>query len=91
MSDIKKLNQNDESKVAGGAIIGGEQKVLLEESEIKKYEYICNSCGKVSYNSGSLTCPHCRSFFNYSKTGTVLFDYDYASGATWRSVQDQDT
>lgn len=93
MAKIEKINTTDESKVTGGAMIGGEQKVLLEKSEIKKYEFRCKSCGRTSFENDSWAgyCPHCNAFFEYSNTGTVLFDYDYANGTTWRSVQGQDT
>lgn len=94
MSKIKKLNKNDESKVAGGTIINGEQKTMLEPSETKMYEYKCNSCGKTSYrkdDSWFSSCPYCNSFFNYSATGKMLFDYDYVNGANWRSYGNNDT
>ena len=39
MDENKNLEKNDEVKVAGGATINGAQKTLIEESEIKKYEY----------------------------------------------------
>ena len=93
MAEIKEINSVDESKVAGGAMIGGKQKVLLEESEIKKYEFRCKSCGHISHENDSwaATCPHCKAFFGYSNTGTALFDYDYANGANWRSYNGEDT
>ena len=94
MAENKKLNKNEEIKVAGGVTIEGMQKTLLEESEVKKYEYKCNSCGKLSYRdseSSFQSCPYCGAYFGYSATGEVLFDYDYVNGANWRSVQGQDT
>jgi len=91
---MKKINGKDESKIAGGAIINGEQKTLLEPSETKMYEYKCDWCGKISYrkdDSRFSSCPHCNSFFNYSATGKMLFDYDYVNDANWRSYENNDT
>lgn len=94
MAENKKLNENDEIKVAGGVIIEGKQKTLLEESEIKKYEYKCHKCRRLSYRDSKwcYSCPYCDAdLLYYSTTGEVLFDYDYVNGANWRSVLDQDT
>lgn len=68
MSEIKKLSSDNEQKVAGGAMINGELKVLLEESEVKKREYICKSCHRSSYKTGNSLerCPYCGKFFGYS-------------------------
>lgn len=93
MKENKNLDKNDEVKVAGGATINGAQKTLIEESEIKKYEYKCNYCGEVSYRDSNCfkSCPYCRTNFGYSPTGVVLVDYNYVNGANWRSVKNQDT
>lgn len=93
MDENKILQKNDEGKVAGGATINGAQKTLIEESEIKKYEYSCKTCGKVSYrdSNNSIICPYCGSYFGYSNTGKVLLDYNYVNGATWRATQNRDT
>ena len=65
----------------------------LLDSFIKKYEYNCKNCGRVSYrNSNCLnSCPYCGRYFGYSPTGVVLIDYNYVNGANWRSVQSRDT
>lgn len=93
MDENKNLEKNDEVKVAGGATINGAQKTLIEESEIKKYEYKCGYCGRVSYRDSNCfnSCPHCGKYFGYSPTGVVLIDYNYVNGANWRSVQGRDT
>ncbi len=93
MDENKNLEEKDEVKVAGGATINGAQKTLIEESEIKKYEYNCKNCGRVSYrNSNCLnSCPYCGRYFGYSPTGVVLIDYNYVNGANWRSIQSRDT
>lgn len=93
MDENKNLEKDNEAKVAGGAIINGAQKTLIEESEIEKYEYKCNNCGRISYRNDKFlnTCPYCRSYFKYSPTNVVLIDYNYVNGANWRSVQGKDT
>lgn len=94
MHENKKIEKNNEAKVAGGAVINGLKKTLIEESEIKKYEFKCQGCGKKSYHSNKSIfnrCPYCGNLFSYSPTGVVLLDYNYVNGANWRSVQEKDT
>ncbi len=94
MKEFEKLNENDEAKITGGATVRGQQVVMLEESEIKKYEYKCKSCGEVTYRPNEnvfCKCPKCGKFFGYSFTGNVLMDYDCANKALWRAAQGRDT
>lgn len=93
MNENKNLEKEDEVKVAGGAIIDGAQKTLMEESEIKKYEYFCRICHRNSYrnNNNSSHCPYCGRSSGYYPTNVVLMDYNYVNGANWRSVQSKDT
>lgn len=90
---MEKINEKDESKIAGGAIINGEQKTMIESSETKLYEYKCDWCGKISYNSDpkSRSCPYCDSSYRYWETGNIFFDYEYVSDANNRSYWSKDT
>ena len=93
MDENKNLEKDNEVKVVGGAIINGAQKTLMEESEIKKYEYYCRICRRTSYrnNNNSTYCPYCGRSSGYYPTNVVLMYYNYVNGANWRSVQGTDT
>lgn len=94
MDENKNLEKDNEAKVAGGVIlIDGKRKTLIEELEVKKYEYKCSNCGKIFYDNTNWPkfCPFCGSNLKFLPTGVMLVDYNYVYRANNRAAKDQDT